>query len=254
MVKFVVLTTQRSGATFFIKCLDSYPQIACRHQTVFTQDSKFKFFSFDRPSSFYYQYRTSSLKRRLRHILQRKQLVYDCLNDYLHTLPSDSKVIGLKVSYNHIGKYPAIVAWIKEHNVRIIHLIRNNILKTIISLETAQKRRQFHSTQKVKPVQVCLRPGKLKRNLARRERLIKQYRAMFTDQPYLEVSYEAFVADRKAELQRVLQFFEVEVDRSVSLEADLVKLNPDSIEDIIENYEQIAQVLQGTSFEKYLTM
>lgn len=253
MVKFVVLTTQRSGATFFIKCLDNHPQIVCRHQTVFTQDCKFKFFSFDRPSSFYYRYRTGSLKRRLSHVLQRKQLVHNCLNDYLRTLPNDSKAIGLKVSYNHISKYPAIVAWIEQHDVGIIHLIRDNVFKTILSLETAQRRQQFHSTGEVKPVRVYLRPGKLKRNLARREQLVEQYQAMFTDQPYLEVFYEAFVADRETELQRVLQFLGVAIDESMSLEADLVKLNPDSIEDIVENYEQVARALQGTAFEKYLT-
>lgn len=254
MVKFVVLATQRSGATFFISCLDSHPQITCRHQTVFTQDCKFKFFYFDRPSSFYYRYRISSLKRRLSHVLRRKQIIHDCLNDYLRTLPNDSKAIGLKVSYNHIGKYPAIAAWIKQHDVRIIHLIRGNVLKTILSLETAQKRQQYHSTRKAKPVQVHLRPGKLMRNMARRERLIEQYRAMFRDQPYLEIFYEAFVADREAELQRVLQFLELEMDGSVSLKTDLVKLNPNSIKDIIENYEQIAQALRGTAFEEYLTM
>jgi LPS sulfotransferase NodH len=252
MVKFIVLTTQRSGATFFIKCLASHPQIACRHQTIFTQDNKFKFFSFDRPSSFYYKYRSSSLGRRLGHWFRRKRLIYECVDDYLHTLPNQAKAIGFKLSYNHVEKYPAIASWVREHDVRIIHLVRNNLLKTLLSLEAAKKRGLHHSTQKVELVKVHLHPRKLKRKLKIRARLIEKYRTMFTEKPYLEVSYESFGADLDAETHRVLQF--LDIDEYMSVETDLVKLNPDSLEDIIENYDEVAQALKGTPSEKYLEM
>ena len=251
MVKFIVLTTQRSGATFFLKCLSNHPQIACRHETIFGQKSKFRFFSFDKPGSFYYQYRSGSLGRQLAHWFWSKRLVCDCLDDYLLTLPNNAKAVGLKVSYNQIEKYKAIAAWIEERDVRIIHLVRNNVLKTLLSLETAKKRSLFQSTRKVEPIKVHLHPGKLKRNLAKRTRRIEKYRAMFVDKPYLDISYESFVAGRDAETRRVLQF--LDIDEFIPLGTDLVKLNPDSIEDIIENYGQVAQALKGTVFEKYLT-
>ncbi len=252
MVKFIVLTTQRSGATFFIKSLSNHPQIECRHETIFTQGNKFKFFSFDRPGSFYYQYRSSSLRCQLAHWLWRKQLIYDCINDYWLTLPDKASAIGFKLSYNHVEKYPAIATWIEEHDVRIIHLVRHNILKTILSSETAKRRGVYHSTQKIAPIKVHLRPKKLKRNLARRARRIAKYQARFTDKPYLEVSYESFVANRNAETRRVLQF--LDIDSFIPLETDLLKINPDSLQDIIENYEEVAQALKGTVFEKYLAM
>jgi LPS sulfotransferase NodH len=252
MVTFIVLTTPRSGATFFIKCLSNHPQIACRHQTVFTQDNRFKFFSFDRPSSFYYKYRSSSLGRQLAHWLRREQLIYDCIDDYLRALPDDARAIGFKLSYNHVEKYPEIAAWVKERDVRIIHLIRSNVLKTALSLETAKKRKLHHATQKVPLVKVHLNPRKLVRNLRRRTRLIEKYRSLFADKPYLEVSYESFVASQDAETRRILQF--LDVDGSMSLETDLVKLNPDSVRDIIENYEQVARALRGAALERYLTM
>ncbi len=252
MIKFVLLTTQRSGATLFFKSLANHPQIACRHETLFTQDCKFKYFRFDRPGSFYYQYRSNSMGRQFAHWFQNKQLVYNCINDYLHTLPNNAKAIGFKVSYNQIEKYPAIAAWIKEHEVRIIHLVRGNLLKAILSLKTARKRGQFHSTQKVKPVKVFVSPGKLKKSLGRRTRFIEKYRGLFRDKPYLEISYESYVANREAETQKVLQF--LDIDEFMSLDTDLVKLNPDSVEDILENYEEVAQALKGTNFEKYLVM
>jgi len=250
--QFTVLTTQRSGATFFIKCLSSHPQIACRHETIFTQDNKFKFFSFDRPSSFYYQYRSSSLQRQLAHWFRRKGLIDNCLDDYLRALPGNAQAIGFKLSYNHVEKYPEIAIWVKEHNVRVIHFVRNNVLKTILSLATAHKRELYHATQKVAPVKVHLQPAKLLRDLGRRTRQLEKYRAMFADQPYLEVSYESFVADRDAETRQVLRF--LDIGDFMPLDTDLVKINPDSIADIIENYGEVALALRGTAFEKYLTV
>ena len=86
--------------------------------------------------------------------------------------------------------------------------------------------------------------------MKRRTQLIEKYRAAFADKPRLEISYESLVANRDAETRRVLQF--LDIDEFISLDTDLVKLNPDSLEDIIENYEQVAQALKDTPFEKHL--
>jgi len=251
-VKFIVLTTQRSGATFFIKCLASHPKIACRHETVFSQVNRFKFFSFDRPTSFYYQYRSSSLGRQLAHRFSRRSLVYDCIDDYFCTLPSSSKAIGFKLSYNHVRKYPEIADWITDHDVRIVHFVRTNVLRTILSLATAKKRGVYHATQEVEPVRVHLDPRKLLRDLTRRTRLIEMYRTRFAEKLYLEVSYESFVGDRDAQTRRILPF--LGIDEFVHLDTDLVKLNPVSIKDMLENYDSVVRTLEGTVFEKYLTM
>lgn len=252
MTKFVVLTTQRSGATFFIECLSSHPQILCHHETLFSQRNRLKFLSFDQPHAFYYRYRSGSLKHQLEHLTRSKRLIYNCIDDYLSTLAGKAEVIGLKVSYNQIAKYPAIAHWINEREVRIIHLVRENVLKTHLSLMTAKKRKLSHSTRKVVPVQVWLDPRKVQRVLRRRLLLVEEHRAMFTDKPYLEVCYEAFVVDRESESRRVLRF--LDIDEFVPLQASLVKLNPDSLEQIIENYDQVAQALRGTELERYLEM
>jgi hypothetical protein len=41
-------------------------------------------------------------------------------------------------------------------------------------------------------------------------------------------------------------------DSSIPVTTDLRKQNPDSLEDILENYEEVAQAFRGTAFEKYL--
>ena len=44
----------------------------------------------------------------------------------------------------------------------------------------------------------------------------------------------------------------LEVDSAYELESDLVKINPDTLEDVIDNYEEIKDKLSGTPLEKYI--
>jgi LPS sulfotransferase NodH len=67
---------------------------------------------------------------------------------------------------------------------------------------------------------------------------------------YLEVSYESLVTNRVAETRRVLDF--LNIDQSVSPTAGLSKINSASLENVIENYEEVKQSLSGTAFEKFL--
>jgi LPS sulfotransferase NodH len=250
-IKFVLLTTQRSGATFFLKYLSSHPEIACRHQAVFTQINKFKYLSFDRPSSFYYQYRSKSINNKFSHWFLRKKLICNFLNDYIQSLTQNAKAVGFKVSYKHIEKYPMVENWIRYNKAKIIHLIRSNILKTILSLETAKKRKMFHSSEEVENIKVYLSPNKLKRKLKRRTKQIDKFQKAFRNDNYIEIFYESLLSNRDYETLKVLKF--LDVNNSILKEPDIVKMNPDTIEHIIKNYDEITQHLKNTIYEKYLS-
>ena len=75
---------------------------------------------------------------------------------------------------------------------------------------------------------------------------------MFKHQHYHELSYESFVENRDGETHRILDFFGI--DEFVSLISDLVKQNPDSLEDILENFQEIEKAFKGGVLEKYLVM
>ena len=250
MVEFAIVTTQRTGGKFFLTSLDSHPQIQCPG-SIFPIVSRFRYFSADNPTSLYRKYRSSSLKRQFAHWFQRKKLIFDCLDNFFSQQDS-AAALGFKVSYNHLEQYPAVVDWLREHDVRIIHYIRNNLLKRFLSLQTLRMRGFSHSTQPVALAQVHVNINKLNEDLLKRGRLIEKYRTIFMDNSYLEMFYEDFVANRNTETKRVLKFLGIDTFRP--LESDQVKLNPDSIEDIVENYEELVRALKGTAFEKYLTM
>ena len=68
--------------------------------------------------------------------------------------------------------------------------------------------------------------------------------------PLLEVEYESLIADFDSEIRKVLKF--LEIDKFIPLTSDFVKVNPDSLEEIIENYNEVKQTLKNTEFEKFL--
>jgi hypothetical protein len=70
------------------------------------------------------------------------------------------------------------------------------------------------------------------------------------DLPYLKVTHESLASDFDTEIRKVLKF--LEVDKTISLSSDLVKVNPDSLEDIVENYEEIKQALICSDFKNFL--
>lgn len=248
MVRFAVVTTQRTGATFFTTSLQSHPQIQCPG-TLFPQISKFKFFHADRSDSAYLKYRSSSTHRQRAHWFARRKLIYEFLES-AYTTEDDSVAMGYKFSYNHLARYPVIEAWLRENNIHVIHYIRENLLKRYLSSETKKVRHIAHSTEPLKPVQIHIDSGKMKQDLARNTQQIAKYRAAFSSQPYLEVLYESFCANQEAETRKVLQF--LGINEFVPLQTTLVKINPNSIAQIVDNYDQLVQALRNTSFEKYL--
>lgn len=260
MVKFLIITQPRSGSAWFMSSLNSHPQIYCpRHPTLFSKYnlSPFKWFKprflqVDKPISPYYKYRSSSLKKQIRHRVNRNKLIYEFLSD-LYAENHNADAVGFKVNYSQINRYPAITTWIKENNMKIIHLIRSNLLKRLVSHKISNTRDLRHSTKSVEPIKVHIDPQILLDDFKRRQKRFATYKRRFIEifgAPFLEVEYESLVADFDSEICKVLDF--LEIDNLLPLTSELVKVNPDSLEDIIENYGEVKQALKSTEFESFL--
>jgi hypothetical protein len=119
-----------------------------------------------------------------------------------------------------------------------------------VSNKIAITRDQHHSREQLKPIKVYIDPKILLEDFRRRRKRFDKYRKLFEDFPFLEVSYESMLADQNTETRKVLKF--LGVDASMPLTTDLVKVNPDSLEDIIENYGEVEQALINTEFKDFL--
>ena len=260
MIKFLIITQPRSGSAWFMSSLNSHPQIYCpRVPTLFSKYNlspvkwfKPRFLQVNHPRSPYYRYRSRSFKRQIAHLLNRKKLVYSFLSA-LYAENYNAEAVGYKMNYSQIRKYAATVSWIKKNDGKIIQLMRNNLLKRLVSHKIANTRNMCHSTQSVEPIKVHIDPGVLIDDFRKGQKRFAKYRKLFNDDlnvPYLEVTYESLVADFDSEARKVLEFLEIE--RLIPLSSKLVKVNPDSLEDIIENYGEVKQALASTEFESFL--
>ena len=79
----------------------------------------------------------------------------------------------------------------------------------------------------------------------------EKMRKKFLDNPYLEITYERFFSDNFEEAERIFAFLGIERAK-VESPKFLKKLNPDSLEDLIENYDEIAMILKEMPYQEFL--
>lgn len=282
MKKFIILTTQRSGSTFFRLHVNNHSNIRC-HGEVFLHSSLAK-------DTFRYYCRENIIRRLiydlyngeifskylrlfkvvsypLVRIIATKyldRLLYDAdfsapwknmttWNDYhpRENLGLD-EAVGFKLMYNHLDNYRFLSDWILNEDVMIIHLVRKNLLKIYLSRLASKRRQVAHSVQTVDPIKLYIDPKTCAEHIKKIEKRQNNARVLLENKTYIEVSYQEFVHNRLASLSKVFEFLDVE-DKVIEYSgANLKKLNPTSLKEIIENYYEVKETLQGTPYERFL--
>lgn len=247
MVRFVVVGTQRTGTTLIRTSLASHPRIRCEGEVFLTGSRKTKPY----PGELGFNaYLSQSFHRKLGHYLWRGRTVRQYL-DNLYSL-SGYDAIGFKVMYSQVRfwRYPMVIPFIKEHQVRVIHVVRDNALKTLVSRVTAAARSLYHSTNAVSTRKVTLSIGDLQYKLREICRESTFWETTFRDiVPYLRITYESFSGNRELEEQRMLAFLDMDY---APLSSSLVKINPDDMSQLIENYDKVCEHLKNTAYARYL--
>jgi uncharacterized protein YqeY len=102
----------------------------------------------------------------------------------------------------------------------------------------------------IKTTKISIDPAKVLGILNKCELEIENRRVQFSECLYHELSYEDLVRDKDEELKKIQSF--LNVNQADNLTSDLVKINPDSLAEVIENFGEISDVLSGTPYEKFL--
>jgi LPS sulfotransferase NodH len=240
MKKFIILTTQRSGSTLLWRYLNGHPNISAHGEMFLPNHSG---------SDTYASFRKSSRAKWLRHYVANKRNLNAYFGEFFF-VAQNIEACGFKLMYNQISQN--LSEWIKQHDVSIIHLIRKNILKTIVSRETNRVRGVAHITanETVDKIKVYLDADKLIPSIAKIERMIELQTASFSALPYMEVIYEDFTKDPACSAESIFDF--LGVSRIRGLEMPLKKINPDKLEDVIENYAEVKLRLSDQPYSKFL--
>jgi LPS sulfotransferase NodH len=242
-VKFVVLTSSRTGSTWLIDLLNRQPGVVA-HGELFLDEPRTSPALSSRPDHerFIEVHAYAGIARPRR------------VFSYLQSLYDPPKTVGFKLMYGQLRRYPEVLAYLAFHRVRIVHLVRCNHVDVIISEELAKLTGASHvlAGTKYDSPKVYLDPSTLVGRLRKRDKRPAQVRrlARLTGCPYLEVTYEALL-DGEMEFTRIARFLDAQ-NPATELKSSLAKRGNQSHRDAISNYDEVSRLLSSTPFAAML--
>ncbi len=238
IIRFCILTTQRSGSTWVSTLLDSNPKIQGFRELFI--DKEF-IFPDSKLSTFILYQKNNPGKRPIITFEYLKKL-----DDYLQ----DREAIGFKLMYDQLLDYPEIIFKLIKEKYKIIHLVRENYLDAIISGKIKDEQGVAHTKVKIEPKEIYLEPSWLIEKLKKRDMKIRLANIFLSVMPneVLNITYDDLRKNKEETLNSVSAFLGLTSNEEDRFESELKKINSKSHREIIENYEEVSSALSGTKF------
>ena len=168
--------------------------------------------------------------------------------------PFHIKAKGFKIFYYHPLDDRSSDIWndlAKMQNLHVIQLKRRNVLRSLISSKIATNQKIWRSieskdTGKLPERIVTLTEKELRDGFEYTKRWINKAEQMFCAHPFLTLYYEDLLDDLESNLRDTCKFLGV---RYRPLKTPLKRQNPESMRDLVINYEELKGVFQGTEWE-----
>lgn len=251
MGNFMVLAEPRSGTTFFNSILDQHDCINCLGEVLpgFSGDHSFHNFWLNKlkiDASFLH--------------LGKFPSVFSEYISFVNAKESSVTQIGFDIKYYQLEWLPDVSSIFLKHGFKVIHIIRKNILKRLVSyfLHSPEVRtklkRPMHTTKPQRPVKVHMPSDtQLLEMLDESERRIEKYRAWISRFfSHIEIFYEDMVCDIQDKISKdtlisACSFLGVPVFEDYP-KTTMKKMNPDRLRNIICNYHEIVRLLHQTKW------
>ena len=240
-VRAVILTTRRSGSTFLVECLRSHPEIECASEILNGQpDDPVPAFR----GPWKYVKKWSRIARTGAWMPAR------WLDAYYQR--GSAKVRCFKAMYEQLTRPFALRYVVRNEDIRVIHLRRHNLLKAHISALLMNKREQLQATAPTEAVWIHVDPARAIRSMRKARARYERFDRAFARHQRLQVAYESLFDGKYLDAdtcRRVCDFLGVAQHR---MESRIVKLNPESLRDMVTNYEELAAEVSRTEFADLL--
>jgi len=256
---FILLATQRSGSSWVQEMLGSHPAMRVYTELFLAESRGFPMWE---PRDV--EFIDSFLEPRVRwpKAVTRPYWTVRYLRQLFDR--SDVSAVGFKYMYDQVRRSRAVLAYAAARRIRVIHLIRGNLLDTVISAKLAGATGLYHlaadgrppvpwwPSKKVESV-VHLEIPELVAELERLTRERRRIRAWLTATrtPIYEVQYETLAADQAA-FAPVLEFLGMPGGEASLLTSGLQKLQTRAHANVVENYSQVREALALTPHRTFL--
>jgi len=246
VTKFVVLSTQRSGSTWVVDMLNSHPRVLAQSELFMHGGEGRPKWGGERDLLYWQTFIGDKGGGRL----VRPYWLWHYLGRAFAARPG-VEAVGFKLMYSQLTRIakplmPAL--WLKR--ARIIHLIRRNALDVVLSKEAGEARRgvlHARDGQDVEAVRIRLSTDDLLERMTAHDRAVAGARVRFkrVGVPYHEVVYEDLVENERDGFGSLFEFLGVQ---PAPVSSSLQKINPTAHEELIENYGEVREALEGTPF------
>ena len=238
-LKFVVLTSSRTGSTWLIDLLNSQEGVDAHGELFLHHPRSSPAIAGRADFRRFVEIHGASRLARVPRVLS-----------YLNELYRTPRTTGFKLMYSQLREYPEILPYLVLRRVKIIHLMRRNHIDVIVSEELARRTGESHAivgTDADIPM-VHLDPTTLIERinqLREKSEHVRLLLRLLCCQD-LEVSYESLL-DGHHELIRILSFLDVSRP-ATDAQSSLAKRGGRNHRKAIVNYEEIKQLLSSTRF------
>lgn len=239
-VRFVIVSRGRSGTSLLRSLLDDHPQVATFGEIF----RRYGAIGWDRRD---YQAAPAQLR-----LIEKDPVAFleTCL---FRKYPRQITAVGFKLFYYHARnpEWESVWPYLREQpDIHIIHLRRQNMLATHLSLRRAFLTNKWSNgsgqAENVPPLTLtyeeCLEAFEKTQEW---ETWAEQF---FAGKPMLQMSYEALSQDYEGEMKRAQAFLGLDYQRT---RPRLYKQNRQSLADSIANYAELKECFAGTPWQQF---
>ena len=148
MVKFIILSDNRSGSHFVQRSLDNHEKITCY----------WELFWGNHPPGYNSYINTSFSKKLLNSMWKTKSVSTWLDNLFTPENAKGNEALGFSLKYGQAKKYSGVLDWAKKNDTKTIHLIRTNYLMRFIACKSRGRYESSLPTTQFEPVKIELDP------------------------------------------------------------------------------------------------
>ncbi|MEM8644159.1 MAG: sulfotransferase [Pseudomonadota bacterium] len=172
--------------------------------------------------------------------------------------PASVKAVGFKLFYTHGRRVdpgqPTVWELLRnDPELKVIHLVRNNILRSHLSEAIAFKTEKWTQSGRINSIPsdsktVTLDADKCRKAFEKTEQGREEADQCFAAHERLDICYEDLASKPQATLRRVLPFLNLPPRRLGSYHS---KQNPEPLSHLIENYAELEKQFSGTPWQRF---